>query len=641
MRGLHRMIAAVLVLGLMLGMGWPVGADEQWMTLKEWVSSLSHYYEDGRPYIYGANTLKGRVRIAAGETLYMCADLTISGAMLIEPGGKLCGRSATFGPARINVEPGARLINNGTISCGVSNMLVIEDGAHFEGAGGVIIHYGSDGIRFETASKAIYAGNISGDGDEKYEGVLKMSGVGTLILSGHNTHLGHTFIEKGTLMLTGDNKSGVYHLEGEGATLQIGAGGNNAGGSIAGDVVFEGQGDGKQLVFDQLGNHSHHGTISGKGSLTKKNSGFLTLTAANSYTGDTTVSQGMLILEKPFTSAAGRTLTVGAGAALLAEDTLSVNGSLVVRGLIRSNHPLDKAGVPPMVFDAGEGEFAPGVKSLYAYRGEASPIGVSKIHSGPVREGYDFRGWVDAKGNPVPEQIIPGTTAYANWRIASNSPGGWTMPKRYTGTAGVRHQLVEFTSGGETAALTVASNRPKVATVDEDGRVRCLKPGTATITVSDATGAKLSCKLTVKKNAFSRRKSEAVPAGELGVSVKHLGYKRGELVVKLFLNNRTGRKIAALAHPTLELLDADQVVYARAMPDWRPKKGLNDKTTKVYEATGGLALEQLDLRSGRYRARLSGYEIEWAGQKELEEPEREAPVEPEAPVEEAPLADAA
>ena len=115
-------------------------------------------------------------------------------------------------------------------------------------------------VAFSQSGAGIYAGNMSGSGG------LAVSGGGTVILTGNNSYTGGTTVT--------------------GATLQIGNGGTS--GSLAGNIVNNGA-----VVFNANVVGSYGGVMSGTGSFTMLG-GNLTVTGANTYSGGTTVSGGVL-----------------------------------------------------------------------------------------------------------------------------------------------------------------------------------------------------------------------------------------------------------------------------------------------------------------------------------------------------------
>ena len=113
---------------------------------------------------------------------------------------------------------------------------------------------------------------------------LNVSG-GTVVLSAANTYSGATTVSSGT--------------------LAIGAGGTT--GSITGNVA-----NNATLVFNRSNNITYSGTISGSGDILKQAAGQLTLSASNSFTGNTTVNSGTLLLGNQ-NALRGSTFAGGAG----------------------------------------------------------------------------------------------------------------------------------------------------------------------------------------------------------------------------------------------------------------------------------------------------------------------------------------
>lgn len=172
--------------------------------------------------------------------------------------------------------PGGIFVNGGTIQIG--------NGAGTGTLSGDIVNNAA--VVFKRGSSLDYDGDISGTG------TLTQAGSGTLTLVGANTYTGGTTISSGT--------------------LQIGNGGTT--GSIIGNVIDNGT-----LAFNHSDDLSFSGVISGSGSLNKHGAGTLTLTTANTYTGDTTLNTGTLGL--------GADNAIGSGMLTINSGTLRASGS--------------------------------------------------------------------------------------------------------------------------------------------------------------------------------------------------------------------------------------------------------------------------------------------------------------------------
>lgn len=144
------------------------------------------------------------------------------------------------------------------------------------------------------------------------DGGLTKIGTGALTLSGVNTYSGGTFIKNGTLVMGGNNRlptnsivtlgdsvtndSGVLKLDSRSQTLAVlltvGAG--------TGNRVINGNATAGTLIMDVATANAFSGILGGATAddnnftLTKQGAGTLTLSGANTYTGVTTVSVGIL-----------------------------------------------------------------------------------------------------------------------------------------------------------------------------------------------------------------------------------------------------------------------------------------------------------------------------------------------------------
>ncbi|MEX1180227.1 MAG: autotransporter domain-containing protein, partial [Cucumibacter sp.] len=121
------------------------------------------------------------------------------------------------------------------------------------------------------------------------------------------------------LILTGASTySGITTISG--GTLQIGDGGTT--GSLAGAIV-----DNATLVFNRSDALTYAGVISGTGGLTQAGAGTLTLTGANTYTGNTTISGGTLQIDRSDTSTYGGVISGGGALTKSGAGTLTLTGN--------------------------------------------------------------------------------------------------------------------------------------------------------------------------------------------------------------------------------------------------------------------------------------------------------------------------
>ena len=178
----------------------------------------------------------------------------------------------------VNTYAGATTINAGTLAlfgsgsiAASSGLSLAAGGASFDisganggraiqdltGVAGTTVVLGGNSLTVGTANSTSFAGNISGTGG------LTKQGSGTLTLTGANTYSGVTTVSGGTLA------------------------GNTT--SLQGNIV-----NNAAVVFDQGGDGTYAGNMAGSGSLTLTGGGNVTLSGTNTYTGGTTVSGGTL-----------------------------------------------------------------------------------------------------------------------------------------------------------------------------------------------------------------------------------------------------------------------------------------------------------------------------------------------------------
>ncbi|MEI8107710.1 MAG: autotransporter-associated beta strand repeat-containing protein, partial [Verrucomicrobiota bacterium] len=196
-------------------------------------------------------------------------------------------------------------------------------------------------LNYYSSATQTLSGDISGAGS------VMQSGDGLLTLSGNNTYTGATTIWSGK-------------------TLVIGGGSNTTSG-VANDGV---------LSFNHVGAVSFSAPISGSGSVKKQGVGALTLAGSSTYSGGTTVENGVLSLSQDaslgaasgglvvkggtveatssFTLDSSRNLQLGAGAIISVSpsSTLSYNGTVANAPAVTGS--LTKSGAGTLVLGGAD-----------------------------------------------------------------------------------------------------------------------------------------------------------------------------------------------------------------------------------------------------------------------------------------------
>ena len=253
---------------------------------------------------------------------------------------------------------------------------------------------------------------------------VSFGGTGTTVLIAANTYAGATTIS--------------------GGTLQLGAG-STTGSLSAGSAIT----DNGTLVFNRSGTITQ-GTdfstaaISGTGGVTQAGSGTVTLNAANTYSGGTTISAGTVIVGAGSTGAIGAVTSgpLGTGAITLGNGSIHGNGNtsetlnnaLVING---TTGALDTTGTGGLTING------PWSGSGTVTVGSAASGGASSVFTSDSLSG--FTGTVAYAGNTIDNLIFTGllnTTAKfslsglsANQQILLNAAGNNTIGE-LSGTGG-------------------------------------------------------------------------------------------------------------------------------------------------------------------------------------------------------------
>jgi autotransporter-associated beta strand protein len=269
----------------------------------------------------GAGRFDGVIEGSGGVTLVngvtqLSGVNTYSGITTIDAGAELdVLNSGNLANSTVDVLAGGSFSIAGTNS-GASI-------ASLQGSGSVNVGGSAQTLTLGNASDT-FSGVIGG------YGALKLSG-GTEILTGTNTYQGLTSIDSGTLALSGNgsiaSSSGVT-VNG-GATLDI-SGSNGV--SI---TTLTGNGNvnlgAQTLTLTNANGGAFNGAIDGSGGLTL-NSGSLTLSGGNTYTGITTIGGGATLIDASAQALASTTAIHLNGGVLSLSNTNFTTSAPVVLG---------------------------------------------------------------------------------------------------------------------------------------------------------------------------------------------------------------------------------------------------------------------------------------------------------------------
>ncbi|MET4728051.1 outer membrane autotransporter protein [Lysobacter enzymogenes] len=269
----------------------------------------------------------GLVKADAG-TLVLGARNTFAGGVSVEGGVLQVARDDNLGEAA-----GALHFDNGAL----------RTTADVSSARAATLASGGGTLEQAAGTTLTFDGPIAG------AGALSKRGDGTLLLTGENTYSGGTRVNGGVLQVASDANLGAAAgvLGFDGGSLRITAD------TATARAVALGAGGGSLEQVDGT-THSLSGVIAGEGALTKQGAGTLVLTANNTFTGSTTIAQGLLQLGD---GGSGGSLT----GAVVDHGTLAINraDTLVLAGAISGSGTLRQSGTGITVL-AADNSFAGG-----------------------------------------------------------------------------------------------------------------------------------------------------------------------------------------------------------------------------------------------------------------------------------------
>ncbi len=278
--------------------------------------------------IDGAGTLTK----AGTGTLTLSGANSHTGATLLTAGTLSIAADNALGTAPGSPTAGHLTFNGGTLLTTVNLTLDANRGIALTGPGTLNVNPGLT---------LTYGGVIDG------AGTLTKAGTGTLTLSGANSHTGATTLTAGTLSIAADNALGTAPGSPTAGQLTF-----NGGILLAtADVTINAY---RGIALTAAGTFNvssgltvtYDGIVAGASTLTKSGAGTLVLSGANTYTGVTTVSAGVLRVQDSAAlggTAAGTTVASGAAieidgsGLLIAENITSLTGTgILVTGALRN-----------------------------------------------------------------------------------------------------------------------------------------------------------------------------------------------------------------------------------------------------------------------------------------------------------------
>ena len=317
-----------------------------------------------------------------------------------------------------------------------------------------------------SSGSYVYSGSIA-DTAGGMLGVAK-SGSGTLTLTGSaNTFSGGVLVRGGRLLLTGTNQIGSGVAVADGGLLDV----NNQpianAFSIRSGTIANATFDVSRLTANVTGPGLVSATLTGTGGLVKTGSGTLALSAANAYTGATTVSQGLLSIasDANLNGTSSALIFAGGGLQVTGTDLTALNpgrtttftsGSTVLFDVAVPTHSFAVS----QVLDQGTGGLTKSGLGTLAVGAASTYSGATTISGGVLRldDAGSLPGGIGATGGSSPLVLAGGVVGLATGDFSRPIGSGADAVSFGTGGGGFAAYGADRTVNFGGAAATITWN---------------------------------------------------------------------------------------------------------------------------------------------------------------------------------------
>ena len=247
-----------------------------------------------------ANRVPLSVTAANNDTTYILTGSGITGTTKLtkSSGGTLILANNNYYSGWTDILGGTLQVGNGGTSGSLGTGSVVNEAT----------------LNFNRSDNFSFGNGVSGPGE------LIKWGAGTLTMQGNRSYTGRTVINQGTLSISGPNQIGYAPTSFDADNITLN---NNAVLRMTDSCSFSNPNRGWTIwsgggVIETAGGTSSEivGVITGSGRLTKKGDGNLTFKTANTYSGQTLVTEGLLYLgssSATFGNTTGNTRITGGG----------------------------------------------------------------------------------------------------------------------------------------------------------------------------------------------------------------------------------------------------------------------------------------------------------------------------------------